>query len=213
MTAQHWQQIKELFHSAIELEPGTAQGAVGKCRLHLLRNELEAAREICRTRLRNQRDLGEMALIAAQVEFFSHNYAQAKELYSKLMKSDERGGGSFFGAVSYQSALGRINQALGENDEAERLLEEALATETEAFKRQPRNSEAAYRLAAVEACLNKTDAALEHLRQAIALGWLDYRSLGLDPRFDSLRDSPELNTLIDGLSAKVAELRSKYESK
>jgi tetratricopeptide (TPR) repeat protein len=202
------EQAFRAYDRCIELEPGAAQGAVGKCRLHLLRGEDEAARKICSSRLRNQSELGEMAQIAAQLEFFSGNYPQARELYSKLIKTDERGGGSFYGAVTYQSALGRIDQELGAYEEASRLFEQALAAETQAFTRQPRNSEAAYRLAAVEACLGKSKIALEHLRQAGALGWLDYRSLKRDPRFDSLRDNPELNTLIDGLSAKVAELRS-----
>ena len=67
----------------------------------------------------------------------------------------------------------------------------------------------AFRVAAVESSLNLIEPALGHLQQAIALGWLDYRSLQKDPRFDPLRNHPELNTLIDGLSAKVAELRSK----
>jgi tetratricopeptide (TPR) repeat protein len=154
-----------------------------------------------------------MTQIAAQLEFFSRNYEPANELYSKLMKEDAHGGGSFYGAITYRSALARIKQALGANDEATQLLSEALTVEAAAFKLQPRNSEAAYRLAAVEACLNQNDSAFSHLRQAIALGWLDYRSLQLDPRFDSLRTDPELDTLIDGLSAKVAELRKQYQSK
>jgi tetratricopeptide (TPR) repeat protein len=197
-----------VYSRSIELQPNSSDGPKGKCRLHLLRREFDAARDICQTRFRYQDDLGEMTQIAAQVEFFSGNHDAAKELYSTLVKRDEQGGGSFYGAVTYQSALGRINQQLGANDEATWLLQQSLATETAAFRLQPRNPEAAYRLAAVEACLNQTDAAFEHLRQAVALGWLDYRSLQRDPRFDSLRTNPELNTLIDGLSAKVAELRS-----
>ena len=200
------------YDRAIELRPGAHQGAVGKARLHLLRGEFDAAREICLNRFRNQNDLGEMAQVAAQVEFFSKNYTRAKELYSNLMKRDAKGGGSFYGAVTYESALGRMDQeSEADQEAANRLLQDALITETAAFKLQPGNSEVAYRLAAVEACLNKTDDALAHLQQAVLLGWLDYRSLKLDPRFDSLRHNPELDTLIDGLSAKVAELRSRYE--
>ena len=205
------EQAFHFYDHAIELKPDSSQAAVGKSRLHILRGEFEAAREICRDHFRNRNELGEMAQVAAQVEFFSRSYPAAKELYSKLMSGDAQGGGLFHGAVTYKSALGRINQAVGENDEATRLLHEALATENAAFRLQPRNPEAAYRLAAVEACLNQTDAAMEHLRQAIALGWLDYRSLQRDPRFDSLRTEPELDTLIDGLSAKVAERRSKQD--
>jgi tetratricopeptide (TPR) repeat protein len=199
------------YNRALELQPGSFQGAVGKCRLHLLRGEFEAAREVCRTRVRDQNDLGEMTQVAAQVEFFSRSYEPARELYSKLLKSDAGGGGSFYGAVTYQSALGRIAQALGADDEATRLLQASFAAETAALNLQPGNPEAAYRLAAVEACLNKTEAALDHLRQAFKLGWLDYRSLQRDPRFDSVRPHPEYKTLIDGLSAKVAELRSTHQ--
>ena len=195
------------YDRAIEFRPSSGLGAVGKCRLRFLRGEFEAAREICRPRFHNN-DLGEMAQVAAQLEFFSRSYQSADELYSKLIKSDADGGGSFYGAITYQSALGRIKQALGASDEATKLLSDCLAAEAAAFKLQPRNPEAAYRLAAVEACLNQTDSALQHLRQAIALGWLDYRSLERDPRFDSLRTTPELDILTDGLSAKVAELRS-----
>jgi hypothetical protein len=53
-----------------------------------------------------------------------------------------------------------------------------------------------------------TAAALAHLRQAAALGWVDYRSLNLDPRFDLLR-GPAFQTIIDELSAKVADMRRK----
>jgi tetratricopeptide (TPR) repeat protein len=201
------------YDRAIELQPSSGPGAVGKCRLHVLRGEFEAAREICLARFRNFNDLGEMAQIAAQVEFFDRSYASAEELYSKLANSDAQGGGSFYGAITYQSAMGRLKQTTGANDEAVRILSSCLKAETAAFNLQPQNSEAAYRLAAVEACLNLTDDALQHLRQAIALGWLDYRSLQLDPRFDSLRANPELATLIDGLSAKVAELRKQHQSK
>jgi tetratricopeptide (TPR) repeat protein len=208
----------QAYDHAIELQPGSSSGAVGKAHLHLLRGEFDAAREIFRSRFRDlhdppEIDLGEMAQVAAQVEFFARNYESAEELYSKLVKNDAQGGGSFYGAITYQSALGRIKQFQGANEEAARLLRECLTAETAAANLQPQNPEAAYRLAAVEACLNQTSAALQHLSQAIALGWLDYRSLQRDPRFDSLRTNPELDTLIDGLSATVAELRSRYQSK
>ena len=206
------EQAFRAYDRAIELQPGSFQGAVGKARLHSLRGEFEPARGICMNQLRNN-ELGEMAQVAAQIEFFARNYPAAEELYTKLAKGDERGGGSFYAAVTYQSALGRIKQALGSTEAAAGLLQESLARENATLNRQPSNPEAAYRLAAVEASLNLTEAALQHLHQAVALGWLDYRSLQKDPRFDSLRAHPELDTLIDGLSAKVAELRSNTKGK
>jgi len=201
------------YDRAIELQPGTFQGALGKCHLHLLRGEFELAREICRVHFRNSNELGEMSKIAAQIELFARNFVAAEELYSKLASSDPQGGGLFYGAITYQSALGRIKQALGSHEIAHTLLQESLERERATLIRQPGNSDAAYRLAAAEASLDLSDAALEHLRQAAALGWLDYRSLQQDPRFDSLRSNPELAILIDGIAARVAEKKREAKAK
>jgi eukaryotic-like serine/threonine-protein kinase len=207
------EQALRAYDRAIELQPGSFQGAVGKAHVYVLRGEFDAAREICLNRFRNAKELGDMTQIAAQIEFFARNYAVAEELYAKLAKTDAQGGGSFYGAITYQTALGRIKQALGSQDAADQLLRDALERERAAFNRQPSNSEIAYRLAAVEASLKLTDAALQHLRQAAALGWMDYRSLQKDPRFDSLRSNPELDAFIDGLSARVAELKNKANAR
>jgi tetratricopeptide (TPR) repeat protein len=179
----------------------------------MLRGEFDAARQIYRRYSRELDDLGEMARMAAQVEFFARNYSAAEELYDNLAKSDAHGGGSFYGAISYESALGRIKQALGSQPDAVKLLRGSLEREKTAFANQPQNSEAAYRLAAAEASLGLPEASLQHLHEAAALGWLDYRSLEKDPRFDSLRSNPDLNTIIDSLSARVADLRAKASSR
>ncbi len=198
-----------IYDRAMELQAGSSRAAEGKAHLHLLRGEFDLGRDICAKHVRNLHELGEMAQIAAQIEFFDRKFSAAQELYEKLAKTDAHGGGSFYGAITYQSALGRIKQELNDNTGATALLRDSLDRETANLNRQPSNPEAAYRVAAVEASLNLSEAALRHLQQAIAMGWLDYRSLQRDPRFDRLRTNPELATLIDGLSAKVAELRSK----
>jgi len=207
------EQALRAYDRAIELQPGSSQGTLGKCYVYLLRGEFEAAREICLNRFHNTNQLGEMAQVAAQIEFFARNYAAAEELYAKLATGDAQGGGSFYGTITYQSALGRIKQALGSHDTANQLLQECLERERAVFNGQPGNSEVAYRLAAAEASLNLCEAAMQHLQQAAALGWIDYRSLQKDPRFDSLRSFPELDTFIDGLSARVAEMRNKANAR
>jgi tetratricopeptide (TPR) repeat protein len=207
------EQALRSYDRALELQPGRPQAAVGKAHVYLLRGEFDAAREICLARFHKTNELGEMGQIAAQIEFFARNYAAAEELYAKLARADDHGGGSFYGAITYQSALGRIKQALGSDEQARPHLQRSLETEQAALNRQPRNSEAAYRLAAAEAALNMTEPALHHLKQAATLGWIDYRSLQKDPRFDSLRSNPELDAFIDGLSARVAEMRNKANAR
>jgi tetratricopeptide (TPR) repeat protein len=200
------------YDRAIELRPGSSAGVLGRCHVQLLQGNIEAAREICRSRLGNRSELGDMTQIAAQIEFFARNFPAADELYQKLALADSGGGGSFYGAISYQSALGRIKQALGAPDTAEKILRECLAKETGALNRQPDSPQAAYRLAAVEASLNMPQAAFQHLRQAVKSGWLDYRLLSLDPRFDSLRSDPALQTLLNEVSSRAAETRVKTKA-
>jgi tetratricopeptide (TPR) repeat protein len=153
-----------------------------------------------------------MMQTAAQIEFFARNFPAAEELYSKLAAGDPDGGNTFYGVISYQSALGRIRQDLGTPETAEGILRECLAKETLALNNRPESSVAAYQLAAVEASLNLQEAALQHLRQAIRLGWFDYRSPRLDPRFDSLRSEPEFTSLLNEVSSRAAEIRVKTKA-
>ena len=190
------------YARAMELRPDNADGAVGMARLRLLQGNFEAAREICRT----LSGRAESAEIAAQIEFFNRKFDVAFELYRALNQANPSGGGSFYGALTYCSAGGRAKQALGETMEAQRVLEECLIRERANVEREPGNPEAAYRLAAVEASLGMREASLAHLRRSVNLGWTDYRSLDLDPRFDQIR-GPEFETMISDLSAKVAEMR------
>ncbi|HYJ05211.1 MAG TPA: tetratricopeptide repeat protein [Chthoniobacterales bacterium] len=191
------------YERATELRPQDSQGFVGMAHLRLLQGNFDAAREICR-RLPNAQ--GEAAEIAAQIEFFERRFDVAVELYRQLHKANPYGGGSFYGATSYCSAAGRAKQALGDWAEAKRILEDCLIRERANVEREPNTPRAFYRLAAAEACLGMTEDAMSHLRKSIALGWVEYRSLNLDPRFDALR-GPELQAMIDELAARVADMK------
>lgn len=197
------ERAERAYERSIELRPNAAEGLMGLARLRLFHGDFEAAREICR---RMPNTTGQLADFAAQIEFFDRNFETAIELYRSLNRANPNGGGTFYGAMSYCSAGGRAKQALGELDEAKRLLEECLIKERANAEREPGNPEAVYRLAAVEASLGSTQESLAHLRKAIQLGWVDYRSLKLDPRFDFIR-GPELQKIIDELSATVADMR------
>jgi serine/threonine protein kinase len=199
------------YNRVAELRPDWSRGEVGISRARLLQGDFDGARKVWKTSRHNRRESDETYQIAAQIEFFARDFKAADQLYLNLARTDPDGGGSFFGAITYGSALGRIKQELGANEESKALLSDCLVKEAEAVAREAENPEAAYRLAAVEASLGRSEAAFYHLRSAIALGWIDYRSLRLDPRFDSLRASPEFEEIVTALSAQVAEMRSQSE--
>jgi hypothetical protein len=65
----------------------------------------------------------------------------------------------------------------------------------------------AYILAALEASLGETSRAMDYLDMAIRLGWLDYRSLQFDPRFDQVVREPRFRELVEVLTNKVMGLK------
>jgi len=200
----------EAYARSAELQPDRPQGAVGICHTRMLEGDFEVARKLYQISYwKNHEDLGDNKAMAAQVEFFGRNFKAAGKLYNELAAADADGGGAFYGAVSYQSALGRARQALGDAEGGKALLKECLARETAAVDHEPENPEAAYRLAAVEASLGMLESSLKHLGTAASLGWIDYRSLALDPRFDRLHQSAEFNKILKEFSTKVANLRAK----
>lgn len=197
------------YSRAKELQAGRSQGDVGICHMRLLEGDFEGARGLCRSGRRNYPDLGETEQIAAQVEFFARKFDAAESRYRNLSKTDLNGGGAFYGAITYQSALGRIRQAMGDRRGGKALLERCLISETAAVEGEPANPEALYRLAAVESSLGMLEASISHLRRAVSSGWIDYRSLAMDPRFDSLHGSRDLEAIIRDLKINVAAMRLK----
>jgi serine/threonine protein kinase/tetratricopeptide (TPR) repeat protein len=199
------------YSRSAEFQPSAPQGNVGICRTRMLEGDFEMARKLYGSR-RWDADLGEGKAIAAQIEFFARNFYEAERLYEQLASTDAHGGGAFYGAMSYQSALGRAKQALGDVRIGNKILQGCWVTETTVVEREPENPEGFYRLAAVESSLAMVDRSLRHLREAARLGWIDYRSLAMDPRFDGLRQKPEFRAILHDLSAELANMRSKSQT-
>jgi serine/threonine protein kinase/tetratricopeptide (TPR) repeat protein len=212
MTGDSWTKLgaderaAQAYQRAEELQPGSTRAGVGMAHLRLLQGDFDAARLKYRA-ARGSDDVDDGTRMGAQVEFFARNFETAAKLYSQLSISEASGGDSFYGAVDYAGALGRSLQALGRSADAREILMRCLQEERSTVERQPNNPEVLYRLAAVESSLGLTDSSIQHLRSAAQQGWIDYRSLQMDPRFDSLRSDSQFDRIISNLSMKVAEKR------
>ncbi|MFL6588597.1 MAG: tetratricopeptide repeat protein, partial [Chthoniobacterales bacterium] len=198
------------FHRSADLGQDMPDGQVGISHVLLLQGNFNGARTALQT-LRFRSDIGESDKLVAEIEFFARDFAKAEQLYQQLAGSDRWGGGQFWGAVTYQSALARIRQEQGRQREAEELLEQCLARQKAILADEPLNPEAAYRVGAIEAMMGRPEAALHNLRRAIDLGWLDYRSPTLDPRFDSLRSLPEFAQIMNTISDTVRRMRAEAQ--
>jgi tetratricopeptide (TPR) repeat protein/tRNA A-37 threonylcarbamoyl transferase component Bud32 len=188
------------------LHPELPEGWGGLCRLRLLNGNFESARAICRANAKFYPDFPFTDEITAESEFFARNWPEAHRLYSKLARTDPSGGGSFYGAVSYQSALGRLRQILGDQG-ADKTLQDCLAAEKAALRIGPDHPETLYRMAAIESSLGDINSSLVHLEAAFQNGWIDYRSLSLDPRFDRIRQDARYGRISWAMATRVESLR------
>jgi serine/threonine protein kinase len=196
-----------LYRRTSALFPELPEGWMGLCRLALLQKNFDAAHKISSENQSRYGDFPSSHQMAAQVEFFSRNFPEAEKLYQELAVTDPNGGSSFYGAVSYPSALGRLRLAAYDEKNGRRMLEAALKKELERLESLPQDPRILYCVAAIESSLGKIEPALEHLRNATEAGWIDYRSMALDPRFDAISGDPRFGAIIRETQTKVQRAR------
>src|SRR6266496_47413 len=198
------------YRRATDLRPEASEGWIGLAHLRLLQRDFEDARKVCRENNERFKDgLGaesNPAPLMAQIEFFARRYPEAERIYDELVKKDPSGGIAFYGSVTYSSALGRLHQIRGDHSAASAILKQSRELEL-AADNATTNPAVLYRIAAIESSLGDTESAILRLRAAIKNGWIDYRSLGLDPRFDGITADPRFQQMLSALATKVAELR------
>jgi serine/threonine protein kinase/Tfp pilus assembly protein PilF len=195
------------YQRSIDLHPERSQGWIGMSRLCLLRADFAKARAFFLQNRSLDREAIDGTQLAAQIEFFARNFSEAQRLYQRLEGSDHDGGGAFYGSVSYESALGRIGISQRRALNARAVLQECLAKEIQRSQFAPDSADILYRISAIEASLGKNESAIEHLEAAVHAGWIDYRSLALDPRFDSISDDTRFQAVLGKLKLKMEDLQ------
>ena len=195
------------YRRSSDLHPEMPQGWMGICHLRLLERAFDAARALYKENLPKYSQFVFSTQIAAQVEFFARNYAEAERLYRELAETDPDGGDTFWGAIGYQSALGRLRQEAGDASTGRAILDQCLAKQQARLKKTPNDEVILYTISALESSLGRVDDALEHLCAAKAAGWSDYRSLELDPRFDSIAREPRFKTVVSEMADRVETLK------
>jgi tetratricopeptide (TPR) repeat protein len=173
----------------------------------LLRGDYESAREKCEEARNKYRDNPQPLVMAALIEFFSRHFEQAEQLYREASASNPTGGIDQAGSVRFLSAIGFIRKYSGHDAEGNQLLEQARALDERELSLAPDNPSLAYSLAADSAALGNPEAAIATLEKAITAGWIDYHSLQLDPRFDSIHDTPPFKDILARLTKRVDEMR------
>ncbi len=203
-----YDEAEKAYRTAIIFKPDLPVGLLGLSRLALFRGDYKGARKEYEQAQAKYKDNPEVLEMAALIEFFSRHFPEAEKLYREAAAIDRAGGAEFAGSVRYLSALGLIQKLSGIHaEEGKALLEEARWLDEKELLSTPDNLRHLYSLAANYAAQGNSEAAMVCLDKAIAAGWIDYRSMMLDPRFDSIRNNETFKDALSRLISKVQEMR------
>jgi serine/threonine protein kinase/Flp pilus assembly protein TadD len=203
-----YDKAEKAYNTAIIFKSDLPVGLLGLSKLALFRGDYECARRECQRAQNKYKDNPEIIEMAALIEFFNRHFPAAEKLYRKALAGNRSGGGEFAGSVRYLSAIGFIEKLSDPHSkEGKVLLEEAHWLDEKELLSAPDNLRHLYSLAANYAAQGKGEAATVCLDKAIAAGWIDYRSMMLDPRFDSIRHSETFENALNRVISKVQELR------
>jgi TolB-like protein/tRNA A-37 threonylcarbamoyl transferase component Bud32/Tfp pilus assembly protein PilF len=200
MAAKFYRQHQEFW-------PDVPDGHVGLARLEMFHGDFAAARRTCEEALARYSSHFYARQMLAVVKFLGRDLDGAEAEYGKLVQIDRPGGTTFYCAISNLSALGTLRLLRGDAEQGKALLAEALDNANKASSQWPANHDFFYELAGIYAALGERDASFQALERGIAAGWLDYRTLELDPRFDSVRDDERYAERLAAVRRTVADLR------
>ena len=190
-----------------EFVPDVPDAYVGLSYLWLLRGEFSRAQEKCEDAMKRYADHSYPQQMLAVVKLFARDFFGAETHYRHLVETDRNGGANFYCCVSNLSALGFLRDRAGDHAAGQLLLTEAFEVDRRALARGPGNRDVLYDLAAIQGALGDREKCFAALDRAVEAGWIDYRSLSMDPRFDSVREDPRFQTTLSRLAASVARLR------
>jgi serine/threonine protein kinase/tetratricopeptide (TPR) repeat protein len=203
----------EAYQTSSNFRPDLPEGWLGLCHLKLLQGDFKQAQTLFQRRAAEYSAFHTTKPFQAQLEFFTRNYPEAERLYSEILQADPRGvGGQQYGAISSMSALAKLKMVTGDYQAATELLQKCIAADQGELINSPKHPEVLYRLAAGEAIKGDRASALAYLRASIAAGYIDYRSMQMDPRFDEVANCPEFQQIVFELAAHVAELRNRSQT-
>ena len=203
-----YEKAEASYKTALVFKSDLPVGHLGLARLALFRGDYETARNECDQARTNYKNNPDPLAMAAVIEFFSRHFNEAEKLYREAITSNRAGGVDFASSVRYLSALGFIQKlSVTHAEEGKHLLEEARALDENELVSIPDNLRRLYSLAADNAALGNRQAAIGCLDDAIAAGWIDYRSMELDPRFDSIRGTQAFKDILTRLTNKIEEMR------
>ncbi len=143
---------------------------------------------------------------------FAGEYQSAARQLEQASKRTQApvAGGTLVGSGLYSddaTLLGYAHLKMGDEDRALRLFDETEQYYTDRIAKGDTSFRARVGIAAVHALRGDKEAAYRWLQQAIDAGFYAYAELERHPCFESLHGEERFQRMMDGVEAKVEEMR------
>ncbi len=181
------------YTKARDLSPSTAEPVIGLAHVHYVTRRFAEARKELSAAANITGDEADIECLLAQIELQEGNLTGAAKRLERACSIKRHGNLGYFGQIRYLSLWGWTLLQLGRKDEGARLIEEAIVADQAELGQSRESGYAHYSLAASLFALRRMDEGRARLELALAAGWSDRRSAGMDRRLDEARAKfPEL---------------------
>jgi serine/threonine protein kinase/tetratricopeptide (TPR) repeat protein len=198
---------EKAYKQHFEFWPDVPDSHVGLARLAMFHGDFARALDLSEEAAKRYPDHSYSRQMKALVNLFARDFTSAEKAYRQLLEIDRKGGATFYCSVSNLSAMAYLRSRGGDSEIAKRFANEATENMMKELRKSPQNREFLYDLAATLAFCRKPEESIQTLNRAVEAGWLDHRSLALDPRFDSIKNDDRFTSIIKNLITKVTALR------
>ena len=200
-------EAEERAHEVLRLQPGN-QSAVGVLRIvDQMRGDYGAALERSRSLL--EPGTARLHIDVASDAYLAHDFETAEREARETLRLAP--GSTLGNAQAAPVVLGVALMRLGDIEAGRRYLQEFRGQQLDLIEAAPENATTYFNLAAIDAALGETEAALDWMESAYERGYRFTLGLDVDPAFDSVRDHPRWQAVVTRMHEDVAVMRANVQ--
>jgi tetratricopeptide (TPR) repeat protein len=143
-------------------------------------------------------------LLAGTVFLCAKDLTKAKEYFEKELAMTAPESGSY-------NQLAYIYAKLGRTNDSKKMLELNINEILIWLARGDEGPSSRMSLAISYKLQGDNEVANKWLRESVQAGWTDYRLAAVDPLYDGFRNDKEFRQIIDGVKARMSEMRKRAE--
>lgn len=192
------------FNRALALQPDLLNGHQGLAILEFLEGNRKEAQDRSLRVLQSIPDEPGPVSFAGSVYFFCREFTKALPYFEKELAMTAPESGSY-------NELAYIYGKLGRTNDSKKMMELNINETLKWLARGDEGPSSRISLAISYRLQGNRQQAYKWFRESVKAGWTDYRLVSVNPLFDSFRNDEEFKQIVDGVNARMLEMKKHAE--